>query len=149
MSLLIGRYEYALDRKNRLSVPPKFREALAQEKGRQFYLTSGFDGCLFIFLPSEWERLLANDLQMFSLPDKERERAFKRKFFSEAVDVDVDSAGRILIPQYLKEYAGLRNDVLVHGTGKRAEIWDPKRWLTYSKSTVEPTFKMVSKSIEI
>ena len=149
MALLIGRYEYALDSKNRLGIPPKFREALLQEKADRFFLTSGMDGCLYLYLPSQWNKLQENDLQAFSLPDKEQERAFKRKFFSEAMDVEVDSAGRVLVPQYLKAHAGLKGDVLVQGAGTRAEIWDRAKWAAYNKSKVEPTFKKVSKSIEI
>ena len=149
MALLIGRYDYSLDPKNRLAVPPKYREILAQEKGRSFYLTSGMEGCLYLFLPSQWEALLAGDLQMFSQPDKEQERAFKRKFFSEAQEVEPDAQGRILVPQYLKEHAGLKDSVRVQGAGKRAEIWDAKRWADYEKSTVAPAYKKISKSVEI
>jgi MraZ protein len=149
MTLLIGRYEYSLDSKNRLAVPPKFREALQAEKGDRLYLTSGLEGCLYLFLPSQWSRLLDNDLQAFALPNKEQERAFKRKFFSEATDVELDSAGRILVPAYLKEHAGLRSDVLVQGAGKRAEVWDSKRWAAYTKAKVDPAYKVVSKSLEI
>lgn len=148
-SLLIGRYEYTLDPKNRLSVPPRFREALLQEKGDRLFLTSGLESCLYLFLPSQWERLLANDLQAFSMADKEQERAFKRKFFAEACDVEPDGAGRILIPQYLKEHAGLKASVYVQGAGKRAEIWDVSKWNAYSKSKVEPVYRNVSKSLEI
>ena len=149
MALLIGRYEYSLDPKNRLAIPPKYRETLAQEKGRSFYLTSGMEGCLYLFLPSQWEKMLAGDLKMFSLPDKEQERAFKRKFFSEALEVEPDAQGRILVPHYLKEHAGLRFDVLVQGAGNRAEIWDAKRWSDYAKSTVAPAYKKIGKSLEI
>jgi MraZ protein len=149
MALLIGRYDYSLDPKNRLAVPPKYRETLAQEKGRGFYLTSGMDGCLYLFLPAQWEKMLADDLKMFSMPDKEQERAFKRKFFSEAVEVEPDAQGRILVPQYLKEHAGLRFDVLVQGAGNRAEIWDTKRWAAYEKSTIAPAYKKIGKSLEI
>ncbi len=149
MALLIGRYDYSLDPKNRLAVPPKYRETLAQEKGRSFYLTSGMDGCLYLFLPAQWEKMLADDLKMFSMPDKEQERAFKRKFFSEAVEVEPDAQGRILVPQYLKEHAGLRFDVLVQGAGNRAEIWDTKRWAAYEKSTIAPAYKKIGKSLEI
>ncbi len=149
MALLIGRYEYSLDPKNRLGIPPKYREALAQEKGKTFFLTSGMEGCLYLFLPSQWDKLLENDLQAFALPDKERERAFKRKFFSEATEVEVDSAGRILVPQYLKAHAGLKDTVLVQGAGKRAEVWDSGKWKAYNRSKVEPTYRMVSKSVEI
>ena len=149
MALLIGRHDYSLDPKNRLAVPPKYREALAQEKGRSFYLTSGMEGCLYLFLPSQWEKLLEGDLKMFSLPDKEQERAFKRKFFSEAIEVEPDAQGRILVPQYLKEHAGLRFDVLVQGAGTRAEIWDSKRWSDYERKTVAPAYKKIGKSLEI
>lgn len=149
MALLIGRYDYSLDPKNRLAIPPTYRETLAQEKGRSFYLTSGMDGCLYLFLPAQWEKMLADDLKMFSMPDKEQERAFKRKFFSEAVEVEADAQGRILIPQYLKEHAGLRFDVLVQGAGNRAEIWDTKRWAAYEKSTIAPAYKKIGKSLEI
>ena len=149
MALLIGRYDYSLDPKNRLAVPPKYRETLAQEKGRSFYLTSGMDGCLYLFLPSQWEKMLADDLKMFSMPDKEQERAFKRKFFSEALEVEPDAQGRILLPQYLKEHAGLRFEVLVQGAGNRAEIWDAKRWAAYDKATVQPAYKKIAKSVEI
>ncbi len=149
MALLIGRYDYSLDPKNRLAIPPTYRETLAQEKGRSFFLTSGMDGCLYLFLPAQWEKMLADDLKMFSMPDKEQERAFKRKFFSEAVEVEPDAQGRILVPQYLKEHAGLRFDVLVQGAGNRAEIWDVKRWAAYEKSTIAPAYKKIGKSLEI
>jgi len=149
MALLIGRYDYSLDAKNRLAVPPKYRETLAQEKGRSFYLTSGMEGCLYLFLPTQWEKLLAGDLKMFSLPDKEQERAFKRKFFSEAVEVEPDGQGRILVPQYLKEHAGLKASVLVQGAGTRAEVWDAERWSAYERKTVAPAYKKIGKSLEI
>ncbi len=149
MSLLIGRHEYSLDAKNRLPVPPRYREALAAEKGRCFYLTSGMEGCLYLFLPSQWEKLLSGDLKTFSLPDKEQERAFKRKFFSEAVEVEPDAQGRVLVPQYLKEHAGLKAATLVQGAGNRAEVWDRSRWQAYEKSTVAPAYRRIAKSLEI
>ena len=149
MALLIGRYDYSLDPKNRLAVPPKYREALAQEKAKVFYLTSGMEGCLYLFLPSQWEKMLEGDLRMFSMPDKEQERAFKRKFFSEAVEVEPDAQGRILVPQYLKEHAGLKDQVLVQGAGTRAEVWDARRWAAYERTTVAPAYKKIGKSLEI
>ncbi|MEK7389161.1 MAG: division/cell wall cluster transcriptional repressor MraZ [Elusimicrobiota bacterium] len=149
MSLLIGRYEYSLDPKNRLAVPTKYRDILSQEKGRSFFLTSGMEGCLYLFLPSQWEKMLADDLKVFTLPNKEQERAFKRKFFSEALEVEPDAQGRILIPQYLKAHAGLRFDVLFQGAGNRAEIWDAKRWSDYASKSIAPAYRKISKSLEI
>lgn len=149
MALLIGRYDYSLDPKNRLPIPPKYREALAEEKGRSYFLTSGMEGCLYLFLPSQWNRLLADDLKMFSMEDKLQERAFKRKFFSEAIEVEPDAQGRILVPQYLKEHAGLKTTVYVQGAGKRAEIWDSRRWSEYERRMVAPAYKRIGKSLEI
>ena len=149
MALLIGRYEYSLDGKNRVAIPPKFREALQGERGRSFYITSGLEGCLYLFLPSQWERLLSDDLVLFALPDKEEERAFKRKFFSEAVELEPDAMGRVLIPSYLKDYAGLRGGVLVQGVGKRGEIWDKGRWASYRRLKVEPVYRKASRRLEI
>ena len=88
-------------------------------------------------------------MQAFALPNKEQERAFKRKFFSEATDVELDAAGRVLIPGYLKEHAGLKSAVLVQGAGKRAEIWDARNWKAYTKAKVEPAYRLLSKSLEI
>lgn len=149
MILLIGRYEYSLDGKNRLAIPPKFREALLQERASRLYLTSGLESCLYLFLPSQWNKLLENDLKVFSLPNKEQERAFKRKFFAEAIDVELDAVGRILIPHYLKDHAGLHTRVLVQGAGSRAEIWDRKKWDAYNKSKVLPAYRTVSRNLEI
>lgn len=149
MTLLIGRYEYALDAKNRLSIPPKYRELLRAQKARSVFVTSGMEGCLYLYLPSQWQRLVENNLQSFALADKEKERAFKRKFFSEATEAELDGAGRILVPQYLKAYAKLSGQVLVQGAGSRAEIWDSGRWQAYQKSKVVPAYRTVSKSIEL
>ena len=149
MTLLIGRYEYALDTKNRLGIPPKYRELLQAEKGKSIFITSGMEGCLYLYLPSQWQRLVENGLRAFSLEDKEKERAFKRRFFSEAAEVELDGAGRILVPQYLKAYAGLKGTVLVQGAGNRAEIWDARRWQTYEKAKVEPAYRLASKNIEL
>jgi len=149
MTLLIGRYEYALDAKNRLGIPPKYRELLRAEKAGSVFVTSGMEGCLYLYLPSQWNRLVENGLQAFSLPDKEKERAFKRKFFSEAAEVELDGAGRMLVPQYLKAYAALKGKVLVQGAGNRAEIWDNGRWQAYQRSKVEPAYRLVSKNVEL
>ncbi|MDD5628584.1 MAG: division/cell wall cluster transcriptional repressor MraZ [Elusimicrobia bacterium] len=149
MTLLIGRYEYALDEKNRLAIPPKYRELLTQEKAKSVFVTSGMEGCLYLYLPSQWNNLVENGLQAFAMADKEKERAFKRKFFSEAVEVELDGAGRLLVPQYLKDHAGLKGQVLVQGAGNRAEIWDSRRWQAYEKSKVAPAYQAVSKSVEL
>ncbi len=146
-ALLIGRHDYSLDSKNRLGIPPKFREALTREAGHSLYLAAGQESCLYLFLPSQWEKVA--ELVNFQLKDKTQERAIMRGFFSDATEAPLDSAGRILIPDYLKTHARLGERVLVLGTGTRAEIWDLKRWNLYKQSTVAATFRRASKNLPI
>ena len=149
MALLIGRYDYSLDPKNRLAVPPKYRETLAQEKGRSFYLTSGMEGCLYLFLPSKWEELIANNMSIFKSENKEEERAFKRFFFGNAADAQLDEQGRILVPQNQKAYASLKKDILIRGVGNKAEIWDAQAWTKYKKDVMGPSVEKFSKIFDL
>ena len=145
----IGQYLHSIDAKNRLSIPPSFRDKLHEEKAKGFIMTTGLDGCLWLFLPSQWENLLSGKLAAISLPDKEMERAFKRKFFAEAVEAPVDPQGRVLVPQLLKGYAGLRKNVFVQGANTRIEIWDEATWKRYSKNRIQPSLKKFGKVLEI
>ncbi len=149
MSFLIGRYEYTLDDKNRLGVPPKFRDALLKENGTQLYLSCGLDACLYLFLPSQFEKLTENDLAKFSMGNKEKERAFQRGFFSNTDSVELDSAGRILVPPYMRKHAALGGTVLVQGMGNRGEIWNPEKWNSYNKSKVAPTYPVAAKNLSL
>mgnify|MGYP003427169066 CR=1 FL=1 len=99
--MFIGEFTHTLDEKKRLSLPSRFRKEL----GKKVIITYGFDNCLFMFTLSEWGKKAAafGDLSLGN-PDS---RAFNRFMFGGAVEVDVDSAGRILIPDFLREYTGL------------------------------------------
>ena len=145
----IGQYLYSIDAKNRVFIPPAFREKLVAEKASAFILAAGLDGCLWIFLPSQWESLLTGKIALINLPDKELERAFKRKFFAEATEAPVDSQGRILVPQLLKAYAGLKKNVFVQGANTRIELWDETRWKEYSKRKIQPSLRKFGKVLEI
>lgn len=149
MKLLIGSYAYQLDAKNRMFLPPKFREELKAEGKSHFYLANGFDGCLFLFLPSQWENLLANNMQSFRTEDKDAERAFKRHFFATAQEATVDSQGRVLVDPMHRAYAGLKKDVMVVGVGNRAEIWDKKKWEAYNKKQLQGSLKKLASRIEL
>lgn len=113
MPALIGRYEYSLDPKNRMFVPPRYRELLHKEKGEHFILSLGIDGCLYLFLPSQWERLLSQSQDIFQFKDKTKQRAVKRHLFSSAHEVPLDEQGRMLIPPQLKDHAGMKRDIVV------------------------------------
>ena len=118
--MLIGEYQHAIDLKKRLAVPSKFRSDLKNK----VVVTRGLDQCLFIY-----------PMKVCTLPVGEAAtRSFIRLQLAGAVDVEVDKQGRILIPDYLKEYAGLKRNVIVAGVYNRLEIWDENKWAVYKKN---------------
>ncbi|MFH1618653.1 MAG: division/cell wall cluster transcriptional repressor MraZ [bacterium] len=149
MSSFYGEYSYSLDGKNRVFVPARFRDELKKEKETHFMLTIGLDRCLYIFLPSRWENLLANNLEAFKSANKEDERAFKRFFFGNAVETPVDEQGRILVPQNHKAHAFLKKNVIIRGVGNKAELWDAQRWENYNKEVARPSFEKFGKIFDL
>ena len=124
--MFYGEYQHTIDPKGRVIMPSKFREGL----GEKFIVTKGLDNCLFAYSSEEWDNLQAK-LKMLPFTDKDV-RAFIRFFFSGATECEVDKQGRILLPQNLREYAGLDKDLYVIGVSTRVEIWEKTRWETYS-----------------
>ena len=148
MRVTIGQYEYKIDPKNRFVVPPRFREALIAEKGSDFILTLGTDGSIGLFLPSQWERYLQK-LETQDIKNKADARHLRRIIYSSAVPSHLDEQGRILVPQNLKEHAGLRKDVVVVGVGDKAEIWDHARWNTYTRKKAGPSYERLTKNLDL
>ena len=127
--MLIGEFQHNIDAKGRVIIPAKFREDL----GERFYITKGLDGCLFVLSQTAWERL-QEKVQALPLS---KSRGIQRFFFSGAVDVETDKQGRILIPQNLRDHAGLVKDVTFIGTSTRVEIWDTQRWARFNEELTE------------
>lgn len=127
--MFIGEHIYSIDEKKRLAIPAKFRQAL----GKKAVLTRGIDNCLVIYPIIEWREL---SKKLEKLPSgKSDARAFVRIVLAGAVDVVLDKLGRILIPDYLKNYALFKKNVAIIGLSNRIEIWDEKRWQEYKKKT--------------
>ena len=125
--MLIGEHSHTLDPKRRLSLPAKFRKEL----GRRVVLTHGLDNCLFLYPLKGWERV-AEKLGNLSMGQADT-RGFNRFMLAGAVETEIDQIGRILIPDFLKEFAGLSTKVIVAGVHSRVEIWDEARWRVYKK----------------
>ncbi len=123
--MLIGEHTHNLDTKKRLAIPAKFRKEL----GDGAVLTRGLDTCLFVFPLKHWVQL-AEKLAALPMGQKDS-RSFGRLLLSGAVEVEFDSLGRILIPEYLKQYATLSRSVVVAGVYNRLEIWDADKWAVY------------------
>ena len=136
--MFYGEFEHALDRKDRIIIPSKFRDALKEHYIERFFITRGLDKCLFMFAEDEW-RLQEQKFKAMSFTKSEFRR-FNRIYFSGASDLTPDKQGRILIPTYLKEYAGIKKDVFIIGVSNRIEIWGRENWKEYyqiSKDTFE------------
>ena len=120
--MFMGRYNHTIDPKGRLSIPSKFREVL----GDEFVVSKGMDGCLFVYATHDW-KVFEETLASLPLINVEA-RQFARYFLSGAQYVTVDKQGRILMPQDLREFAGLEKDVVLAGMGGRIEIWSLDKW---------------------
>jgi len=120
-----GRYEHSIDGKGRLSIPSRFREALARRRQKVLILTH-FDSCVAAYPLDEW-RQLEERIRKQSTLQKDI-RAFLRLFYSGATETAVDGQGRILIPPPLREKAGLAREVMIVGVLNKIEIWSKARW---------------------
>jgi len=131
--MFIGEYSHSIDPKKRLAVPVKFRGGLKTKA----VVTRGLDKCLFVYPMKVWEEIAG---KLGSLPVGEATtRSFIRLMLSGAVDVDVDKQGRILVPDYLKDYAQLKKQVVITGVYNRLEIWDEDKWKAYKNNSEKNT----------
>jgi len=136
--MLIGEYIYTIDTKKRIAIPAKMRGAL----GKKAIITTGLDNCLVIYPLKEWQKLTQ---KLESLPSgKVDARGLTRIMLSGAVDVELDKLGRILIPDYLKNYANLKKNVAILGLSNRIELWDEKRWKDYKLRTEKGVGEMAA-----
>lgn len=132
--MFYGEYSHSLDKKGRLIVPSKFREIFKEHYADKFYITRGLDKCLFVFTEDEWKTQERKFKDMsFTRQDA---RQFIRLYFSGACEVTCDKQGRILIPQYLKEFAEIKEDVVIVGVSDRIEIWAKERWKDFFKNSL-------------
>ena len=127
--MFYGEHEHTMDRKGRLIIPSRFREAMKEHFVERFVVTRGLDKCLFLFPEDEWKNQ-ENRFRALSFT-KQEARHFNRFYFSGAVELAADRQGRILIPQYLKEFALIKRDVMLVGVSNRIEIWDKEQWKNF------------------
>lgn len=119
--MFTGEYEHSIDTKGRIIVPAKYREDL----GEEFTVTLGLDGCLFVYPKTEWEGFVE---KLKNLPGSKEGRQLQRYFLAGAAACEMDKQGRILIPQKLRDAAGLTRDIVFVGVISKLEIWSKERW---------------------
>ena len=143
MHMLLGEFTHTLDDKNRLTLPKKFKSEL----GKNIFVTRGLDKSLFVYSQKEW-KIITDKLGALSMTD-DNSRGFSRFFFAGASEITLDKAGRMLVPEHLKNFAKLSKEVVLTGVQNRVEIWDAQRWKAYSEKMEEDGDMMASKLGEI
>ncbi|MFZ0039824.1 MAG: division/cell wall cluster transcriptional repressor MraZ [Solirubrobacteraceae bacterium] len=123
-----GTFEHALDAKHRLTIPAKFRGALASGVvlAASHETTPGAPRCVAIWTPDAYDAFVGSTLAGLN-PSSPNARELRRFFFNASIDAELDSANRVMIPSFLMSYAGLQKEVVVTGSGECLEVWDRNR----------------------
>lgn len=139
--MFIGEYSHSIDDKGRLALPARFRGKLSSG----CVVTRGLDHCLWVYPIEEWEKLAQN---LAALPiTSKNARSFSRLMLSGAMDLKIDNAGRVNLPKYLSDYAGIKNKVVVTGMYNRLEIWPEDGWKEF-KQGMEDNSEEIAEQIE-
>jgi MraZ protein len=137
--MLIGQYEHTIDAKKRLALPSKFRGEL----GDKVIVTKGVESCLVVYTEKEF-KIMSDKISNLTISQSEA-RSFTRTILAGAMEVNLDKLGRILVPDYLKKYAGLNKNVVICGLSNRLEIWDAASWDAWTKKAEKGVDEIVSK----
>ena len=137
--MLIGQYEHTIDAKKRLALPAKFRGEL----GDKVIITKGVENCLVVYTEKEF-LIMSEKLSNLTISQPEA-KSFTRTMLAGAMEIDLDKLGRILVPDYLKKYAGLNKNVVICGLSNRLEIWDLENWNAWTKEAEKGVSDVVSK----
>lgn len=141
--MFIGEYSHSIDAKKRVALPVKFRGKLSIG----CVVTRGLDKCLWIYPGAEWEKIAGN---VASLPiTSKNARSFARFILSGASELEIDKIGRVNIPQSLKDYAGLKNKVVITGVFDHIEIWSEENWQAFKKEMEEKSEEIAETLSEI
>lgn len=141
--MLIGEYQHKMDVKKRLPLPARLREQL----GSRVIITRGLEGCLFVYSTSIWNEVAE---KLIKAPQgSEASRGFTRLLLSSANEIELDALGRILVPENLKDYAGLVKTVMIVGIGNRLELWSKERWEQYRNRAEKGLADMAEKMGEL
>ena len=125
--MLTGEYRNTLDEKGRILFPAKLR---AEIEGNVLFITQGIDGCLWLFSPEEWNKLSEKIMENASIFNA-HSRSVLRRLVAPSQEVEFDKAGRIMIPQSLREYSEIKRDCVILGVNKYMELWDADKYSEY------------------
>lgn len=147
MTGFLGEFEATLDAKGRFLLPAGFKRQLPEGESITFVINRGFEKCLSLYPMASWQPLYA---QLSTLNDFDPQvREFRRYFLNGATEVEPDTASRILVPQNLKEYAGLSKDIVLAAAVDKIEIWDKKAYQQFFESYSPKDFSALAQSVMV
>src|SRR6187549_451240 len=138
----LGEYEATLDAKGRFLLPAGFKKQLPEEGAARFVINRGFEKCLTMYPLQSWEPIFSNISKLNDFDPKVRE--FRRWFLNGAIQMDLDSAGRLLVPKNLMEHAGLEKDVVLVSAVNKIEIWDKAKYQQFFDSFSPEAFSSLA-----
>ena len=145
MTGFLGEYEATLDAKNRFLLPAGFKKQLPEEGSTVFIINRGFEKCLTLYPLKNWDPIYANLSKLNDFDPKVRE--FRRYFLNGATQLELDSAGRLLVPPNLKLYAGLDKDIVLAAAVNKIEIWDKGKYQQFFDSFSPETFSNLAEQV--
>ncbi len=141
----LGEYEVTMDAKGRFLLPAGFKKQLAEDGAGQFVINRGIEACLSLYPMQSWEPIFSKVSKLNEFDPKVRQ--FRRYFLNGATNVELDSAGRLLIPKALMEYAGLEKDVVLVSAVDKIEIWDKTKYTKFFETFTPESFSDLANEV--
>jgi MraZ protein len=141
----LGEYEATLDAKGRFLLPAGFKKQLPQEGANQFVLNRGFEKCLTLYPIQSWDPIFSEISKLNDFDPKVRE--FRRYFLNGATHLELDSAGRLLLPKNLTEHAGLEKDIVLVSAVNKIEIWDKNKYTQFFETFTPQAFSDLANEV--
>ncbi len=141
----LGEYEATVDAKGRFLLPAAIRRKLPENNPGQFVINRGFERCLSLYPMANWEPIFEGISKLNDFDPKVRE--FSRFFFNGATELELDSAGRLLVPPNLRDHASIEKDIVLVGSVKKIEIWDKTKYKEFFESMTPQTFSELAREV--
>ncbi len=135
--MFLGEFEYKIDDKGRVSVPPRFRRLLREG----LILTQGVERCITAYTPVEWKKI-AESLTTSSIT-RSKLRRLNRAIFATAFNLNIDGQGRIALPVTLRQHAGIEDEVVVVGVNTYFELWNKEAWAEEKDTSQEQSWQII------
>lgn len=141
----LGEYEATVDAKGRFLLPAAIKKKLPEDVPGQFVINRGFEKCLTLYPSMNWQPIMEGISKLNDFDPKVRE--FRRYFFNGATELELDTAGRLLIPPNLREHANIDKDIVLVGSIQKIEIWDKNKYKEFFESMTPQAFSQLAKDV--